>query len=162
MVGQVIGRLAGPDEVSVADIRRKLEAIGFDCPLHYDEGCAREHGYRTVVSPVSMTRAWSLPPYWAPGRPRIGSEAVTTPVAAAAIPGEGDTLIATRLRTEHFEPLHPGDRVSAETVLRGVTPKTTKIGSGAFLTLETTYRNQRGEVVTVETASVFRFQRGDA
>src|SRR5215208_3267448 len=64
MVGQVIGRSHGPDPVSAADIRRKLEAIGFDCPLHYDEATAREHGYRTMVAPVSMTRAWSLPAYW--------------------------------------------------------------------------------------------------
>ena len=160
MVGEVIGRLEGPDAVSEADIRRKLEAIGFDCPLHHDAACAQAHGFRTIVSPVSMTRVWATPTYWEPGRPRIGDEAVATPVAARDIPGEGDTIIATQIRTEHFEPLHPGDRVSGVSVLRSVTPKTTRIGTGAFLVIETTYTNQRHDVVTVETATVFRFDRG--
>lgn len=31
----------GPDVVTVADIRRKLEVVGLDCPLHYDEACAQ-------------------------------------------------------------------------------------------------------------------------
>src|SRR5690349_17024986 len=132
-VGRVIGRLGGPDVVSRADIRRKLEVLGFDCPLHYDERAAQAHGYRTVVAPVSMARIWALPAYWEPGQPSIGAQAVSTPVAAADVPGDGDTIVATRVRTEHFEPLYPGDRVTGETVLRKVTPKRTSIGDGAFL-----------------------------
>ena len=37
-VGEVIGSFAGPDAVSHADIRRRLEVMEWDCPLHYDEG----------------------------------------------------------------------------------------------------------------------------
>ncbi|MGH2969868.1 MAG: FAS1-like dehydratase domain-containing protein [Solirubrobacteraceae bacterium] len=160
LVGRTIGRLSAPDAASRADIRRKLEVMGLEGPLHRDAEHARRHGYRDVVAPVSMTSVWALPAHWEPGRPRIGSEDVATPVAAADVPGEGDTIVAPRVRREHFEPLYPGDRVSAGTV-RAVTPKRTRIGDGTFLELETTVTNRRGDAVTVETASVSRLQRDE-
>jgi acyl dehydratase len=159
LVGTTIAVTEGADPVSVADGRRKLEVLGFDCPLHYDEDCARRHGHDTVISPVSMVRVWAMPAYWRPGEDRIAAEPMTTPIAAAAVPGEGDTMIATGLRLEHHAPLHPGDRVSASAVLKSVTRKTTRVGPGAFLVVETTYRNQRDEVVTVETATLLRYRR---
>ena len=159
LVGTTIAVLDGADPVSLADIRRKLEVLGFDCPLHYDEDCARRHGHDTVISPVSMVRVWAMPSYWRPGEERIASEEMTTPIPAAAVPGEGDTMIATGVRMEHRTPLHPGDRVSATAVLKSVTRKTTRVGPGAFLVVETTYRNQRDEVVSVETATLLRYRR---
>jgi acyl dehydratase len=161
MVGQVIGRIDGPDPVAATDFRRKLEVLAVDVPIHTDEAVAREHGYRTVVSPVSMTRVWAIPSYWEPGRPRPGGAPLSVMFASANVPGEGDTMLATHIRCEHFEPLYPGDRVSSVAILKSVTRKTTRVGPGAFLVIETTFSNQRGEVVTVETSTVFRFQRGE-
>ncbi len=161
LVGTTIAELQGADPVSSADIRRKLEVIGFDCPLHYDEACARQHGHPTVTSPVSMVRVWSMPSYWGPGQRRIGTDQMTTPIPATSVPGEGDTMIATGVRLEHFAPLHPGDRVSATAMLKSVTRKTTRVGPGAFIEVETTYRNQRDEIVTVETATLLRYQSQD-
>jgi acyl dehydratase len=157
MVGQTLARSTGPDPVNEPDIRRKLEVIGWDCPLHYDAGAAREHGYRTVVSPVSMTRVWTIQSYWSPGQPRVGTELMSTPLPATLVPGEGDTLIATKVRLEYFEPVYPNDRITATAVLKSVERKTTRIGPGAFFVVETTYENQRGELVAVEAATLFRF-----
>lgn len=159
MVGQTIATLSGVDAVSAGDIRRKLEVLGFDCPLHYDEACAREHGYKTIVSPVSMTRVWAMPAYWDPGQPPLGAEPMSTPIPATDIPGEGDTLIATGVRTEHLAPIYPGDRISAAAVLRSVTRKNTRVGPGAFLVVQTTYTNQRGETVSIETVTLLRYQQ---
>ena len=131
--------------------------IGFDCPLHYDASCAQAHGYDTIVSPVSMLRVWAMPAYWRPGEPRVSSEIMTTPLAAATVPGEGDTLIATKLRVEHVNPIYPGDRLSAAATLTNVTRKATRLGPGAFFIVETTYSNQRNEVVAVETVTFFRY-----
>jgi hypothetical protein len=158
LVGETIATLEGADPVSVADIRRKLEVIGLDCALHYDEDIAREHGYRTVVSPVSMARVWSMPAYWRPGEPRVGDETMTTPIPATAVPGEGETMIATRVRMEYVAPVYPGDRISSTAVLKSVTRKTTRVGTGAFIVVESTYRNQHGDTVAVESASLFRYR----
>ncbi|MBI5104859.1 MAG: MaoC family dehydratase N-terminal domain-containing protein [Solirubrobacterales bacterium] len=162
LVGTTIAALEGADPVSAADIRRKLEVIGLDCPLHTDPDVARGLGHPDVVSPVSMVRVWAMPAYWRPGAPRVGAELMTTPLPAASVPGEGDTMIATSVRMEHRRPLHPGDRVTATAVLKSVTRKTTRVGPGAFLVVETTYRNQRGEDVTVETVTLLRYQQQTA
>src|SRR3954471_16792448 len=60
----------GLDEVTLNDIRHKLEVYCFDCPLHYDAEVAQAHGYRTVGAPVAMTGVWTVAPYWTPGEPR--------------------------------------------------------------------------------------------
>jgi acyl dehydratase len=159
MVGSTIATLTGADAVCEGDIRRKLEVIGWDCPLHYDTAAAREHGYESIVSPVSMARVWAMPAYWRPGQPMLDDEPLSTPIPATAVPGEGDTMIATGVRTEHMEPIYPSDRISATAVLRSVTPKQTRVGPGAFLVVETTYTNQRDEKVAVETVTLLRFEQ---
>jgi acyl dehydratase len=68
-------------------------------------------------------------------------------------------VFATELTIEHHEPVYPGDRLAATAVLRRVTPNTTRVGAGAFMEVETTFVNRRDEVVTVELATVFRFDR---
>src|SRR3954454_9481860 len=57
----------GVDEVTLNDIRHKLEVYCFDCPLHFDAQVAHAHGYRTVVAPPAMTSLWGVPAYWKPG-----------------------------------------------------------------------------------------------
>jgi hypothetical protein len=159
MVGSTIASWTGADSVSVGDIRRKLEVIGFDCPLHYDGGCARAYGYGDVVAPVSMSRVWAMPAYWTPGEPGLGTEPMSTPIPATQVPGEGDTMIAAGVRMEYRAPVGAGDRISGTAVLRSVTRKNTRIGPGAFLVVETTYTNQRHEVVAIETVTLLRFQQ---
>lgn len=161
LIGETIAAFEGADAVNTADIRRKLEVIGLDCALHYDEAFARRHGYETIVSPVSMARVWAMPPYWQPGEGRPGPEPLTAPIAAASVPGEGDTMIAVSARTEHLKPLYPGDRVSATAVLESITEKTTRVGKGAFIVVATTYRNQHDEAVAVETTTLFRYESED-
>jgi 3-methylfumaryl-CoA hydratase len=141
----------------VSDIRRKLEVIGFHSSLHDDEAFARAHGYETIVSPVSMVRVWAMPAYWLPGQQAPGAEPFHTPVPGQLVPGPGEALIAVGVRMEYRAPLYPGDRVSSVAVLTRVTPKETRVGPGAFFDVETTYANQRGETVTLETVTFLRY-----
>lgn len=156
MIGATLASTHGADPVSVADIRRKLEVVGLACPLHSDEACARAHGYETIVSPVSMARVWAMPAYWSPGD-QTTARAVSAPVPGSVVPGPGSSLIATGVRMEYRAPMYPGDRLSSHAVLRSVTVKSTRVGDGAFLVVETTYVNQRSEVAALETATLFRY-----
>jgi hypothetical protein len=158
-VGRELTQFTGADEVTVADIRRRLEVLAWDCPLHYDEKIARDHGYRAIVAPTTMLMTWSIPPYWEPGdpRPQLNDPALIPPLAVCKIPAPGECMIATSSETEYFEPVYPGDRITATSVLLGITRKRLSLGPGAFFLVETTYVKQTGEVVGIERTTFFRY-----
>jgi hypothetical protein len=114
LVGETIGRTEGPDEVTLADIRRKVEVIGLDCPLHLDETCA----HRTVVSPVSMTRIWWWQPPHAPAS-RVPGDPLRTLLPSADPPGHGHTMIVAHIVTEHHATVYP-EPVSGFGRVRGI------------------------------------------
>jgi 3-methylfumaryl-CoA hydratase len=160
-VGRELGRYTGADEVTLGDIRRRLEVLAWDCPLHYDEAVAKQHGYRTVVSPATMLMTWAMPPYWEPGdpRPELDDPALVPSYPFTRIPAPGEHIFATNSETEYLEPVYPGDRITATSVLREITRKTLSVGDGAFFLIETTYAKQTGEVVGIERLTVFRYSR---
>jgi acyl dehydratase len=159
-VGMEIGSFAGPDEVTRADIRRRLEVYAWDCPLHFDDEVARAHGYEGVVAPWSMHMAWALPSYWAPGQPRRQElqrrDNPAIPMATN-VPGEGSGLIDTELEVEYHAPVYPGDRISATSKILSVTRKQTAVGDGAFVVVESTYTKSTGEVVAIDRITLFRY-----
>ena len=105
-----------------------------------------------------MVSVWFRPHHWAPGRSqqllplqvhfdlkeRLGlPEAVMT----------DDTI-------EFHEPVRIGDLLSTHQVLRSVSAeKTTKLGTGRFWVIDVVYRNQRRELVAVETYTGFGYRR---
>jgi acyl dehydratase len=159
LVGQEVLRLTGPDEVTVADIRRRLEVLAWDCPLHYDDATARAHGHPAVVAPATMLMTWVMPPYWKPGdpQPALGDPVLVPPLAGCIIPAPGTAIFATANSTEYREPVYPGDRITGVAVLTDVKRKRLSVGDGAFLPVETTYTKQTGEVVGVELMTFFRY-----
>jgi acyl dehydratase len=159
LVGTELARFEGPDPVSRGDIRRRLEVLAWDCPLHYDAEIARGHGYRDVVAPATMLMTWAMPAYWSPGdpRPELDDPVLIPPFPACRIPAPGPHLFATSSETEYFEPVYPGDRISARSVLHSVVRKRLSVGDGAFLAVKTTYTKETGEVVGVETTTFFRY-----
>ena len=59
-------------------------------------------------------------------------------------------MFATSSETEYLEPVYPGDRITATSVLAELTRKRLSVGDGAFFLIETTYTKQTGEVVGIE------------
>jgi acyl dehydratase len=162
MVGKVLAQIEGVDPVSLADIRRKLEVVGLDCPLHADEKVAQANGYRTVPAPVSMLRGAVTPAYWRGGEELATDRALFPPIPVAMVPAPGNRLFATGTKTFYLEPMYPGDVISGTAVLTSMTRKSISVGDGAFMVVETTYTNQRGDVVARDVLTVFRFTDGDA
>ena len=158
-VGRELAHYEGADEVTVGGIRRRLEVLAWDCPLHYDEAVARKYDYRTVVSPATMLMTWAMPAYWAPGdpRPTLDDGALLPSYPFTKIPAPGEYMFATESETEYLEPVYPGDRISASSVLRSIARKRLSVGDGAFFVVETTYSKQTGEVVGIERLTVFRY-----
>jgi acyl dehydratase len=150
----------GLDEVTLNDIRRKLEVYCFDCPLHYDARVAQSHGYRTVIAPLAMTSLWAVPPYWTPGEPppwapglkeRNGTRRMETPEPFPRGFNAGHEW-------EAFEPLYVGDKLHGSSKLAKIDPKTTRLGDGVFITTETRLTKQTGELVLVTRSTSYRYE----
>ncbi len=163
-IEQWLGReteFTGVDEVSLNDIRRKLEVYCFDCPLHYDEAVARAHGYRTVVAPTAMTPLWAVPPYWSPGEPSPYAPGLRerNGTRRTEVPTPYSKGFNAASEWESFEPLYPGDKLRASWKLVTIDPKTTRLGEGVFLTYETQLSKQSGgELVLVSRNTQYRYE----
>ena len=59
-----------------------------------------------------------------------------------------------------YEPVRPGDTITTGQRLRSVSPeKQTKLGTGRFWVIDVEYRNDRGELVGVESWTGFGYRR---
>lgn len=126
-------------------------------PLFWDEEVARELA-GGPVAPPSMLSVWFRPHHWAPGRAR---QALPLQVHFDLKERLGlpEAVMTDNTITFH-EPVRPGDRLRTHQVLRSVSDlKTTKLGTGRFWVIEVVYRNQRDELVGVETYTGFGYRR---
>lgn len=147
----------GADAVEVGAIRRFLEPLEFDCPLHYDRSVAQALGYRDIIAPYSTLLSWIIPPLWEPGlsvweaagRDLQPSGSMRLPWQASHIPQpETSRAFATHLEVEYIEPITVGDHLAISGAkLLACKPKQTKVGQGAFLTWQSDIRSQSGKVI---------------
>ena len=150
----------GIDKVEEGSIRRRLETIEFDCPLHYDDETAKEAGYKGIIAPYSMALTYATTPYWKPGDPLTklddAVKIISIPVLDN-VPAPTSLSFATDFDIEFFAPMYAGDRITTTTKLNSIMYKELKVGKGAFFVQETTYKNQREEVTAVSHITIFRF-----
>lgn len=159
----------GADEVEKGFIRRFLEPLEFDCPLHYDKTVAEQYGYSDILAPCSSLMSLALPPLWRPGR-RIWTSAernaqpAYSPVASSnneamqKILPDAPGFFATDLEIDYLRPVVVGDRVRTRgRKLLSCVPKETSVGRGAFLTWESEILNQRGELVARTRLGVYLY-----
>jgi 3-methylfumaryl-CoA hydratase len=149
----------GVDQVTLNDIRRKLEVYCFDCPLHSDERQAQAHGYRTIVAPVSMTPLWSMQPYWSPGDPSpyLPGLREKNGTGRTDVPTPYPKGLNASSEREFFEPVYPGDRLHGVWKITEITEKTTSLGEGSFITTETHISKQTGELAAIHRTTAFRY-----
>jgi 3-methylfumaryl-CoA hydratase len=156
---------APAEPVERSTIRRQLEVLELDCPLHYDEDEARKHGYEGIIAPYHMNTVFAAQPFWRPGdesrwetkdpnfviSPRPGGRRIQ-------IPTPGTAGFVSDIEMEYAHPLYVGDSViSVENKLVDVNPRKTRVGDGAFLTYENRYENQRGETVVVSKMTLYNY-----
>ncbi|APW40983.1 hypothetical protein RD110_26260 [Rhodoferax koreense] len=145
----------GADLVEPGAIRRYLEPLEFDCPLHYDRETARRHGFDDVTAPYTSIGTFSLPAQWRPGEPLFvdagrNAQPAYSPLrgtrVAVAPPTTG--FFATEYGAEYLRAPVVGDRLGrrGNRLLR-CDPKATRVGRGAFTLWEYEVVNQRLDVV---------------
>lgn len=157
----------GADPVAVSDIRRFLEPLEFDCPLHYDREAAQAAGFADVTLPYTAVMTWSIPAMWSPGDPPLfdddsrDAQPARSPINNAdpgpAPPTSG--FFATDLEMDFLRPVVAGERVARRgRKLLSCTPKETSVGRGAFLNWESEFTNGRGEVIARMRTGTYAYQ----
>jgi len=126
-------------------------------PLFWDDTVAAEVTGGPIAPPSTLS-LWFRPHHWQPGRTRQKlplqvhfdlKELLDLP---EAVMSDSEVVF--------HEPVRPGDVISTAQVLRSISePKTTKLGTGRFWIIDVPYRNQRGELVGVETFTGFGYVR---
>lgn len=162
-VGQRLGEGGvAPDPVNVPMIRHWVDAMDDQNPVYLDELVAKRTRHAGVVAPPAMLQTWTMP------RPRIQglaerggapTESVAeSPISVLDAAGYRATR-ATDSELEFERYLRPGDLLSNETVVESISDeKTTRLGTGFFVTWVTTWKDQTGEVVGRQRFRVLKFR----
>jgi acyl dehydratase len=138
-------------------IHTALAATENGNPLFWDDGVA-EALTSGLVAPPSTLSAWYRPHPWAPGRstPRLPLQVHFDLKDHLELP---EAVIADN-RLTFLRPLHLGEVVTTQQVLRSVSPeKTTRLGTGRFWEIDVEVRGNDGSVVGVESYTGFGYRR---
>ena len=126
-------------------------------PLFWDDDVASEIT-GGPVAPPTMLSVWFRPHHWAPGRKET-AQPLQVHFDLKERFGLPEAVMTDNTITFH-EPVRPGDLISTRQVLRSVgEEKTTRLGTGRFWVIDVEYRNQRGELVGVESYTGFGYRR---
>lgn len=126
-------------------------------PLYWDPAVA-EALTGGPVAPPSMISVWFRPHHWAPGRD-VQALPLQVHFDLKELFGLPEAVM-TDNTVVFYEPARPGDRLVTHQVLRSVSAeKTTKLGTGRFWVIDVVYRNQRAELVGVESYTGFGYRR---
>jgi acyl dehydratase len=154
----------GADCVERGAVRRILEPLEFDCPLHYDQRVARSFGYPDVIAPYTSAVTFAMGPLWSPGTVAFPSadrnaQPVTLVIDPREYPAEATGLFATDFEVEFSRPPVVGDRLGGTgRKLVDVALKVTRVGRGAFLKFESQVVDARELPVLTTRTGLFVYE----
>ena len=151
-VGRVTRRATGTADLKEA--QRFAAAVGDRNPIYFDDEAARAAGYRGIVtSPMFL-------PYILNGvvdLTKLREDGIPGGGGGSRLPLKVNRVMFGGEEIEFFEPVYPGDTISAETRVASIEEKEGSKGPFVLTTNETTYTNQDGRVVaTSRTFSIAR------
>jgi acyl dehydratase len=157
-----IGRRSAPvparDPVNQPMIRHWCDAMMDYNPVYTDPEFAARSVHGEIVAPPMMLNAWTMrgnvPRRFDPEDPMAN--------ALARLDEAGFTsVVATNSEHEYLRYLRLGDHLEAVQAVSDVSgEKQTALGSGHFVTTETEYRNQGGDVVGRMKFRILKFKPG--
>jgi acyl dehydratase len=148
-VGVPLGGGQLKDPVSANDIRRWVQGMQNPNPLYWDEACAAEGRFGRLIAPQSFVVCTS-------------DSHGAGPAIQGTIPGT-HMLFGGDEWWFHGPRIEPGDRITLERMLFDYKVTETKFaGPTMFSRGDTTYINQRGEVVAKQRSTSIRYRAEDA
>lgn len=135
---KAIGTESAPEivEVEKGAIKRFAEATGDPNPLWDDEVAARRSRYGGIVAPPTFLR--------------------TARAAVPELPFKNpfERLLDGGSQWEYFEPVRPGDRITAVTRVSDLTERAGRLGPMMFVVFEITYTNQLDQLAAVQRSTL--------
>ena len=148
---------AGEFPVERGYIWTSLASVENGNPLFWDDTVAAELTGGPIAAP-SMISTWFRPHAWAPGRdkPKLPLQVHFDLKEQLDLP----EAVMTDNTVTFYEPVRPGDVLTTCQRLQSVSAeKKTKLGIGRFWVIDVEYRNQRGDLVGVESWTGFGYRR---
>ena len=121
---------AGPFPVTLDVVRSFTQGIGETNPIFIDEAAAKAAGYSGLVAPPTLCT--------------IFVRQVKLPSVNVNV---GKSSMHAGQKVQSLAPIIVGDEISASSHLKDVYAKTGRSGTMVFIVWETTFSNQRGQVV---------------
>ncbi|GAA1827653.1 hypothetical protein GCM10009836_01700 [Pseudonocardia ailaonensis] len=149
-VGRESAPVEGDVEVNWATIRHYCAAIHDGNPSYWDPEVAQQT-WGGLVAPPAMLMSWTIELPWKPG------DFTPAPLVMGDVPLPGSSIVNVSNDTTHERPLRVGEKVAARVRIESVSPqKTTRVGTGHFITTLTTFTVE-DEVVATQENTLFRF-----
>ena len=126
-------------EVEKGHIQRFAEAIGDPNPVYSDEAAARKSSYGSLIAPPTFLRSVR----------GVNLELPFELSFSRRLDGGSDW--------EYFQPVRPGDRITAVARVAELAERTGRLGVMVFMTTVTTYTNQFDEVVATQTNTLIAY-----
>lgn len=151
-IGRSLDTAFGDVAVTEAMIQYYCSAMQDGNRSYWDRDFADAH-WGGPIAPPGMLQTWIIPLQWRPEGAR------TVSAMAVKVPLPGDKPINVSTEFEYFKPVRVGDILNVTDRLLDISAeKTTKIGTGHFVTTRAEYRNQRGELLATNTNVFFRYR----
>jgi len=133
------------DPVNRPMIHHLCDAFGDRNPVYLSRKAAEKAGHPDVVAPPSALQVWNMPnPGETDASPSNGVERVYSLLRE----GGFANVVAVNCVQEYARYLVPGDVLTCAEKVEHLSPrKSTKLGSGYFVTTLTTYTNQTEQFV---------------
>lgn len=165
LVGKPVGAAeaaSAPDPVNQPMIRHWATAMEDANPVYTDPAFAATSRFGGIVSPPFMLQTWTMPTPKITGIAERGGSPVElsgeNPLAVFDEAGFIATL-ATNTEFEIVRYVQLGEQLSSTTVIDAVSEeKTTRLGSGHFITWKSEYRDAAGEVVGRQWFRILKFK----
>ena len=146
------------DPVNQPMIRHWCDAMEDHNPLYTDPGYAATSVHGEIVAPPAMLNAWTMPGN-AP-RPLEPDDPIGRILSRLDDAGFS-SVVATNSEHEYLRYLKLGDQLEGAGALSEVSSeKQTALGTGHFVTTETEYRTQSGEVAGRMKFRILKFKPG--
>ena len=135
-------------EVEKGAIKRYIDAIDDHKLIYWDEEYARNSRHGSIIAPPGFF-GWPLRP---------AHETLASPVWVALADAGYSRVVHGGVETEYLGPIRAGDTLAALTKVVDIYEREGKTGNMAFSITETTYTNQKGELVAkVRNTMIHRF-----